>query len=62
MPEIELEERSEIKKQIDKFVRQKPDAVRSCLETGFPMSGICDESQMTSLHKWDAGSIITGNE
>jgi flagellar M-ring protein FliF len=31
VPEIELEERSEIKKQIDKFVRQKPDAVAQLL-------------------------------
>ena len=31
MPEIEMEERSEIKKQIDKFVRQKPDAVAQLL-------------------------------
>lgn len=31
LPEIELEERSEIKKQIDKFVKQKPDAVAQLL-------------------------------
>jgi flagellar M-ring protein FliF len=31
IPEIELEERSEIKKQIEKFVRQKPDAVAQLL-------------------------------
>lgn len=31
IPEIELEERSEIKKQIDKFVKQKPDAVAQLL-------------------------------
>jgi len=31
LPEIELEERSEIKKQIDKFVRQKPDLVAQLL-------------------------------
>ena len=31
IPEIELEERSEIKKQIDKFVRQKPDSVAQLL-------------------------------
>ncbi len=31
IPEIELEERSEIKKQIDKFVKQKPDSVAQLL-------------------------------
>ncbi len=31
LPEIELEERSEIKKQIDKFVKQKPDSVAQLL-------------------------------
>lgn len=31
IPEIDLEERSEIKKQIDKFVKQKPDAVAQLL-------------------------------
>lgn len=31
LPEIEIEERSEIKKQIDKFVKQKPDAVAQLL-------------------------------
>lgn len=31
IPEIELEERSEVKKQIDKFVSQKPDAVAQLL-------------------------------
>ncbi len=31
LPDIELEERSEIKKQIDKFVKQKPDAVAQLL-------------------------------
>lgn len=31
LPEIELEERSEIKKQIEKFVKQKPDAVAQLL-------------------------------
>lgn len=31
LPEIELEEKSEIKKQIDKFVKQKPDAVAQLL-------------------------------
>lgn len=31
VPEIELEERSEIKKQIEKFVKQKPDAVAQLL-------------------------------
>jgi flagellar M-ring protein FliF len=31
LPEIELEERSEVKKQIDKFVQQKPDAVAQLL-------------------------------
>lgn len=31
IPEIELEERSEIKKQIEKFVKQKPDAVAQLL-------------------------------
>jgi len=31
LPDIELEERSEIKKQIDKFVAQKPDAVAQLL-------------------------------
>jgi flagellar M-ring protein FliF len=31
LPEIEMEERSEIKKQIDKFVKQKPDAVAQLL-------------------------------
>lgn len=31
LPEIELEERSEVKKQIDKFVKRKPDAVAQLL-------------------------------
>lgn len=31
LPDIELEERSEIKKQLDKFVKQKPDAVAQLL-------------------------------
>ncbi|MDD2503900.1 MAG: flagellar basal-body MS-ring/collar protein FliF [Clostridia bacterium] len=31
LPDIELEERSEIKKQIDKFVKQKPDSVAQLL-------------------------------
>jgi flagellar M-ring protein FliF len=31
LPEIDLEERSEVKKQIDKFVKQKPDAVAQLL-------------------------------
>jgi len=31
VPEIDLEERSEIKKQIDKFIKQKPDAVAQLL-------------------------------
>lgn len=31
VPEIELEERSEIKKQIEKFIKQKPDAVAQLL-------------------------------
>lgn len=31
LPEIELEERSEIKKQLEKFVKQKPDAVAQLL-------------------------------
>ncbi len=31
LPEIELEERSEVKKQIDKFVKQKPEAVAQLL-------------------------------
>lgn len=31
IPEIDLEERSEIKKQIDKFIKQKPDAVAQLL-------------------------------
>ncbi len=31
LPEIEMEERSEIKKQIDKFVKQKPDSVAQLL-------------------------------
>lgn len=31
IPEIELEERSEVKKQIEKFVKQKPDAVAQLL-------------------------------
>jgi len=31
VPEIELEERSEVKKQIEKFVKQKPDAVAQLL-------------------------------
>ncbi len=31
LPEIDMEERSEIKKQIDKFVKQKPDAVAQLL-------------------------------
>lgn len=31
IPEIELEEKSEVKKQIDKFVKQKPDAVAQLL-------------------------------
>lgn len=31
LPEIDMEERSEVKKQIDKFVKQKPDAVAQLL-------------------------------
>ena len=31
LPEIEIEERSEVKKQLEKFVKQKPEAVAQLL-------------------------------
>ena len=31
LPEIEIEEKSEVKKQIDKFVKKKPEAVAQLL-------------------------------